>query len=280
MASLCYTLAHSLTLQGIGLHSGEHTAVHLRPLPEPSIALTVNGSALRVAATHVTPTPLRTTLTDGAISLATPEHLFAALYGLGVFGVAIEIDGYPEVPILDGSALPWVHAIDAAGRTPLATPPAPLVVSQAVQYADDDRLLVATPRPEEGLEVACDVTFSTPTIGRQQWRGVITEATFRHALAPARSFALQADVEAAMAAGLLKGASLASGVLMTRENKIANPEGLRFPDEPVRHKVLDFLGDAYLAGQPLEGNFNLTAPGHTANNALLQRVLNQSKATP
>jgi UDP-3-O-acyl-N-acetylglucosamine deacetylase len=172
-----------------------------------------------------------------------------------------------------------VELIDSVGRVPLATPPAPLVVQRPATYSAEGRVLLATPRPLGGFEVECTVDFPSQLIGRQYWRGVMTEDVFRTQIAMCRTFALQADVEAAMAAGLLKGASLASGVLLTREETIANPEGLRCPDEPVRHKVLDFIGDSFLSGRCIQGSFSLTAPGHTANIRLLQAVAAQETST-
>jgi UDP-3-O-[3-hydroxymyristoyl] N-acetylglucosamine deacetylase len=273
-----YTLAKSLELSGVGLHSGEEALVRLSPRAKAGIEIWVNGQPLTLSPHNMRPTPLRTTLHAGEVELATPEHLFAALHGLSILGVKVEIEGHPEVPILDGSALPWVAAIDAAGRTELVTPPTPLKVYKPCTYSAEGRVLLAMPRPLGGLEVECTVDFPSRVIGRQHWHGVMTEDVFRTEIAPARSFAMQADVEAAMAAGLLKGASLASGVLLTREETIANPEGLRFPDEPVRHKVLDFIGDSFLAGRPVQGSFSLTAPGHTANIRLLQQVYAQAEA--
>lgn len=272
-----FTLSQPCELAGIGVHFGEEARIRLSPRAKAGVEIRVNGQPLRLAPHHMQPTPLRTTLVDGSTTLATPEHLFAALHGLAVLGVLIELDGYPEVPILDGSAQLWVELIDSVGRVPLANPPAPLVVRQPATYSAEGRVLLATPRPLGGLEVECTVEFPSALIGRQYWHGVMTEDVFRTHIAPARTFALQADVEAAMAAGLLKGASLASGVLLTHANTIANPEGLRFPDEPVRHKVLDFMGDSFLSGRCMQGSFTLTAPGHTANIRLLQTVVAQTE---
>ncbi len=272
---LAYTLTKSCEVSGIGLHNGLESLVRLSPRTKAGIEIKVNGQPLTLSPTNMLPTPLRTTLAEGNITLATPEHLLAALHGLNILGISIEIEGPPEVPILDGSALPWVAAIDAAGRTELANPPPLLKAGRPSTYSNEGRLLLATPRLLGGLEVECHVTYPSAVIGTQHWRGVITEEVFRTEIAPARSFALQAEVEAAMAAGLLRGASLASGVLLTREETIANPEGLRFPDEPVRHKMLDFIGDSFLAGRRVQGSFALTAPGHTANIRLLQQVVAQ-----
>jgi UDP-3-O-[3-hydroxymyristoyl] N-acetylglucosamine deacetylase len=272
-----YTLTTPVEQAGIGLHSGQETLVRLLPRATAGIEITINGQPLPLHPAHVRPTPLCTTLAAGNVTLSTPEHLFAALHGLGVFAVKIEVTGAPEIPILDGSAQPWVALIDAAGRTPLATMPLPLKVRRPLTYRQAERVLSATPPPDGELTIACTIDFPHPLIGRQSWAGVMNEDIFRSQIAPARSFALQAEVEAAQAAGLLRGATLASGVLFMADGTVANPEGLRFPDEPVRHKVLDFLGDSFLTGRSLIGQFTLVATGHSANNQLLQQLLAQSE---
>lgn len=277
-----YTLSKSIELSGIGLHTGVENTVRLLPRKKAGIEITVNGKPLTLAPTLMRPTPLCTLLqsADKQTTLSTPEHLLAALHGLNIYGLTIEVEGPEslcEVPILDGSALPWVEAIDAAGRAPLAHAPEPLKVKAPVNHSAEGRVLMAAPRPVAGMNVACTIQFPHPLIGHQEWHADINEETFRTQIAPARSFAMEADVHAAMKAGMLKGASLKGGVLFADNGTVANPEGLRFPDEPVRHKVLDFVGDSFLAGRPVQGNFTLTAPGHTANNALLRAILAQEE---
>lgn len=273
-----YTLANAIEVVGIGLHTGLENRVRLVPRKRLGIELVVNGAPLTLAAHNMQPTPLCTMLAEGKVRLSTPEHLLAALHGLRVLALKIEVEGpteLPEVPILDGSALPWVEAIDAAGRVPLDAEHELLRVRKPCTYSAEGRVLMATPRFLKGLKIECNIAFPHPSIGQQTWRGIMTEEVFRAQIAPARSFAQEADVEAAMAAGMLKGASLNSGVLFTTEGGVANPEGLRFPDEPVRHKVADFMGDSFLTGRAVHGDFTLNAPGHTANNALLRKVLEQ-----
>ena len=273
-----YTLANPIEVAGIGLHTGLENRVRLVPRKRAGIELVVNGAPLTLAAHNMQPTPLCTMLAEGKVRLSTPEHLLAALHGLRVLGLTIEVTRpaeLPEVPILDGSALPWVEAIDAAGRVPLADEPDVLRVREPCTYSAEGRVLVAAPRFLKGMKVECNISFPHPLIGQQTWRGIMTEEVFRTQIAPARSFAQEGDVKAAMIAGMLKGASLNSGVLFSLDGGVANPEGLRFPDEPVRHKVADFMGDSFLTGRVVQGDFTLNAPGHTANNALLRKVLEQ-----
>ena len=280
LAQAAYTLAKPVQLAGVGVHTGQECLIRLIPRKTPGIELTVNGSPLTLGPTFMRPTPLCTLLQseDKKTTLSTPEHLLAALHGLNIFGLKIEAEGpvgQVEVPILDGSALPWVAAIDTVGREPLSRLPEPLKVQQPVSHFAEGRVLQAEPRLMGGLQVECTIEFPHPAIGRQTLNVVVTEEVFRSQIAPARSFAMEADVHAAMKAGMLKGASLKGGVLFGANGQVVNPEGLRFPDEPVRHKILDFIGDSFLCARPVQGRFTLTAPGHTANNALLRQLVAQ-----
>ena len=276
-----YTLAAPIEVAGIGVHTGMENRVRLVPRKRAGIVLQVNGAPLTLSPTHMQPTPLCTMLAEGNARLSTPEHLLSALHGLGVLGLKIEVEGpseLPEVPILDGSALPWVEAIDAAGREALEHSPETLNVRAPCTYTAEGRVLMAAPRFLPFMQVECTVSFPHALIGTQTWRGVMREEVYRTEIAPARSFAQEGDVKAAMVAGMLKGASLATGVLFKADGTVANPEGLRFADEPVRHKVADFMGDSFLSGRRVQGDFTLNAPGHSANNALLRKVLEQQEA--
>jgi UDP-3-O-[3-hydroxymyristoyl] N-acetylglucosamine deacetylase len=279
-AQPAYTLANTIEIAGIGVHTGMENRVRLVPRKRAGVVLQVNGAPLTLSPTHMQPTPLCTMLAEGSARLSTPEHLLSALHGLGVLGLKIEVEGpseLPEVPILDGSALPWVEAIDAAGREALEHAPETLNVRAPCTYTAEGRVLMAAPRFLPFMQVECTVSFPHPLIGMQTWRGVMTEEIFRTEIAPARSFALEGDVKAAMVAGMLKGASLNTGVLFKADGGVANPEGLRFADEPVRHKIADFMGDSFLTGRRVQGDFTLNAPGHSANNALLRKVLAQQE---
>jgi UDP-3-O-[3-hydroxymyristoyl] N-acetylglucosamine deacetylase len=272
------TLKRDVVVTGIGLHSGKQAEVRLMPaLPGQGITLRrvdgggVNFGQIRPDLSH--PSPLCTLLDDGhGMTISTVEHLLAALHGLKVDCVQIEVDG-PEVPILDGSALPWVEAIDRAERVELEAPRHWLRVREPAKVLEDGRVLLAEPHMRRALRIACMIDFPHRRIGRQEWKGVVDEETFRKEIAPARTFTLEAEVEAARKAGLIKGGSLENAVVFGADGMVKNPEGLRFMDEPVRHKVLDAMGDLFLAGQCVWGRFHLTAPGHTANNALLRRIM-------
>lgn len=263
------TLAKEVFARGVGLHAGVEAVVVLRPAAA-GYGVVLNGEALRPDMVRWSPLCTLLELEGGSVS--TVEHLFSALHGMGVDNVDIAVEG-PEVPILDGSALPWVSLLDEAGRVELEVERAWLKVASPVILNEEGRTLVAEPDPREGLRVGCVVDFPHPAIGRQEWAGVVDEEVYRRDIAPARTFVLERDIAAAQAAGLAKGGSLHNAVVFADDGTVKNPEGLRFADEPVRHKVLDAVGDLFLAGRPVWGKFSLTAPGHTANNRLLRRIL-------
>jgi len=246
--------------------------VALRPRMQGGVVLRVGGVTLPLEAGLVKASPLCTLLDNGVVQVSTVEHLLSALHGLGVDAVEIEVDG-PEVPIMDGSALPWVELIDEAGRVEADAERIMLRVAKPVVHDSEGRVLSAEPDVREGLRVGCMVDFPHVAIGRQEWQGVMSEDIYRKEIAPARTFVLERDIEAARRAGLAKGGSLDNAVVFGDDGTVLNPGGLRFADEPVRHKVLDFVGDIYMQGRVVQGKFHLTAPGHVANNRLLKELM-------
>lgn len=273
----CVTLAKDVRISGVGLHSGVGAEVVLRPnVAGGGVVLRradVTGGEFRIVPDMVLKSPLCTLLENqSGVTLSTVEHLLSALHGLRVDSVIVEING-PEVPILDGSALPWVELIDEAGRVELQAERHWLKVEKPVVEDAEGRVLLANPDPRLGMRVECTVDFPHPMIGRQEWRGIVDEATFRREIAPARTFVQEKDIAAAQKVGLAKGGSLDNAVVFGSDGTVLNKEGLRFKDEPVRHKVLDLMGDLYMAGRCVSGNFSVTLPGHVANNNLLRKVM-------
>jgi UDP-3-O-[3-hydroxymyristoyl] N-acetylglucosamine deacetylase len=272
------TLAKEVSIRGIGLHSGVGAEVVLRPATgaEAGVVLRrgdVSMGEFRLHPDMVKRSPLCTLLeNEHGVNVSTVEHLLSALHGLRVDSVVIEING-PEVPILDGSALPWVELIDSVGRVELAYDRNWLEVASPQVEDSEGRVLLANPEPRKGLRVECVVDFPHPAIGRQEWKGLVDEATYRRNIAPARTFVLERDIAAAQAAGLAKGGSLENAVVFGDDGSVKNPGGLRFADEPVRHKVLDVVGDLYMAGRPVSGVFHMNLPGHIANNLLLRKIV-------
>ena len=272
----CVTLRKEVRAKGIGLHGGVGAEVVLRPNPAGGVVLRrgdVSGGAFAMVPETVQVSPLCTLLrNEGGVTLSTVEHLMSALHGLRVDSVIIEVNG-PEVPIMDGSALPWVELIDEAGRDEQGLARDWLRVARPVVLDAEGRVLLATPDARDGMRVECIIDFPHAMIGRQVWKGVLDEEVFRREIAPARTFVQEKDIALAQAAGLAKGGSLENAVVFGEDGTVKNPGGLRFADEPVRHKVLDLIGDVYMAGRCVSGVFNVTLPGHVANNQLLRKIV-------
>ena len=244
-----WTLAGSARRSGIGLHSGDEVAVLLHPWPEAGVWVSWSGDAqppVRLQPSQVRDSQLCTTLELGERRLATVEHLLAALAGCGLTHVHLEVDGR-EVPLLDGSAQGWVEAIAEAGITPAATPAARRPVLEGpVALHRGNSVITATPADQFTLVGVID--FPQPAIGRQQWTVALTPERFVAEIAPARTFGFREQVEQLRAAGLIQGGALDNALVCDGDHWVNPP--LRFADEPVRHKLLDLIGDLALVGFP------------------------------
>src|SRR6185312_15472493 len=219
----------------------------------------------------VTATEFATVLGDSKGPLcSTAEHLLAALRGLSVDNVIIELDG-PEVPIMDGSAAPFVEIIDQAGLTTRATPRRYIEVIKPVRVAKDGALGELLPYAN-GFRVEAEIEFDHPLIGKQALSLDINADTFRREIARARTFGFMRDVSKLWSAGYALGASFENTLVVTDE-RVLNPEGLRFQDEFVRHKVLDAIGDLALAGLPLIATYRTVRGGHKLNYAVLSALM-------
>ncbi len=217
----------------------------------------------------VEPTALCTFLTNGkGASVQTVEHLMAALAGLGIHNALIEIDG-PEVPILDGSAMPFVDRLLARGLVEQAVPVRAFRVLKAVEVREGEA--VARLEPAEMLEIDFAIDFSEAAIGHQARKLNMSNGNFVRELSDSRTFCRVADVDAMQARGLALGGSLENSVVFDGD-KVLTPGGLRHPDEPVRHKMLDALGDLALAGGPILGRYTGIRAGHTLTNRLLRKL--------
>jgi UDP-3-O-[3-hydroxymyristoyl] N-acetylglucosamine deacetylase len=270
------TLAASVSCAGIGVHSGAAANVTLRPARADHGVLFVrrdvtdrpNAIAAHVA--NVTATTLGTTLTnEDGVSVATVEHLLAALRGLGVDNVIVEIDG-PEAPILDGSSADWVELITCAGLRTLTAPRRRIVILKPIEVVSGTKRARLEPHESSVFDVTID--FAQASIGRQRMEFELTAETFANDIADARTFGFLHEVEAMQAAGLGRGGSLENAVVLDGET-IMNPEGLRFADEFVRHKALDVVGDLALAGAPIQGRYVAEQPGHALNIALTRALM-------
>lgn len=224
---------------------------------------------------YVRSTDLGTTLVnDAGASAATVEHLMAALAGLNIDDVIVELDG-PEVPAMDGSSAPFVALMLHAGLTTAPAPRRAIQVLKPVEVEDGARRAVFLPALKPAIDVEID--FDDPAIGRQHFAFEVSRDAFADLVAPARTFGFRRDLNMLLKNGLARGGSMENAVVLD-EGKVANPEGLRFADEFVRHKALDALGDLYLAGAPILGLYRAVRPGHGLNAKAVEALMSDSTA--
>ena len=272
------TLRDQIAVSGVGVHSGLPVTLTLNPAGDDEGIVFRRVSAdgavereIRADVRAVTATEFATVLGDASGPLcSTAEHLLAALRGLYVDNVVIEMDG-PEVPIMDGSAAAFVDAVDQAGLTARAQPRRYIEVIKPVRVSKDGAFGELRPY-EHGFRVEAEIEFDHPLIGKQALALDIEPVTFRREIARARTFGFMKDVAKLWSAGYALGASF-DNTLVVSEDRVLNPEGLRFADEFVRHKVLDAIGDLALAGQPLLAAYRTVRGGHKLNHAVLSALM-------
>lgn len=277
------TLRKRTTVAGIGVHSGLPVTLTLNPAAADSgvvfVRCGINGEPdreLRATARAVTATELATVLGDGSgVFVSTVEHVMSALCGLGVDNCIVEIDG-PEAPIMDGSAGAFVDAVDSVGIVTLAAARRYFKVLKPVRVAKGDAFGELMPY-ERGFRVEVEIDFSHPLIGRQALAIEVEPVSYRREVARARTFGFMRDVAKLWNAGYALGASL-ENTLVVSDNRILNPEGKRFPDEFVRHKILDAVGDLALAGAPLLATYRSVRGGHKLNHAVLCALMADASA--
>jgi UDP-3-O-[3-hydroxymyristoyl] N-acetylglucosamine deacetylase len=277
------TLRDQVAISGIGVHSGSPVTLTLHPADDDTgivfQRIAANGALereIRADVRAVTATEFATVLGDAEGPLcSTAEHLLAALRGLGVDNVIVEIDG-PEVPIMDGSAAPFVDAIDQAGLTARALPRRYIEVIKPVRVSKDGALGELRPY-SHGFRVEAEIEFDHPLIRRQALSLDIEPEAFRREIARARTFGFMKDVAKLWSAGYALGASFDNTLVVT-EDRLLNPEGLRFADEFVRHKILDAIGDLALAGYPLVAAYRTVRGGHKLNHAVLSALMTDRSA--
>ena len=276
-----HTLAGPAICAGVGVHTGARVRLSIRPAPAGAGVVFVRtdvkdrDNRIPVSAEAVVSARLGTVIGNAkGVTVSTIEHLMAALSALGVDNAVIELDG-PEVPIMDGSALPFVALLDRAGFRRQEASQRVIEILKPVYVEDGDKS--AALYPCDRFEMFFEIEFPTAVIGRQAVDVVVTEESFREELASARTFGFLEEVEALRAAGLGRGASL-ENVLVIDGDALINPEGLRFPDEFVRHKAMDAVGDLYVLGAPLLGRFEGHKAGHALNNKLCRALMARPEA--
>ncbi len=275
------TIKNPISCTGVGLHSGVKVTMTLKPAPADSgivfkrIDIAGGGAVIPARWDCVDDTRLCTGVSAQGAQVRTIEHLMAALAGSRIDNLVIEITG-PEVPVMDGSAHPFVFLIDCAGVVEQAAPRKAIRVLRSIKLQDGDREVSL--EPDDGFSVDLSIDFASSAIRRQEMRIELSSSAFRSEVSRARTFGLEQEVAALRAAGLAKGGSLDNAVVIGADNKILNEEGLRYDDEFVRHKVLDAVGDLYLAGHPILGRFQGCCSGHAMNNLLLRALFSDPTA--
>lgn len=271
------TVRGTVTLSGVGLQTGKAVAMTLKPSPA--------GSGINFIRTDLPNKPLlniqsldlegglfnfarRTTLGAGPLQIQTTEHFLAALSGLSIDNIVIELDN-EELPGLDGSAKDFVSFIKSAGFSEQDKPRIALEIHEKVrcEAAGGSSLEII---PADSFKVSYTLDYPDPVLGRQFLSVVVTEETFEKDIAPARTFCLEREAKALLAMGLGKGANYDNTLVMGRSGPVNT--ALRFPDEPVRHKILDLIGDLYLLGKPVKGHVVAVKSGHKLNMELVKKL--------
>jgi len=270
------TLRRDVACTGIGLHSGRPVRLRLRPaLAEHGIRFlrTDIGVEIPASLAHIGAQDHATTLQKDGVSIGTVEHLLAALAGLGVDDALVEVDG-PEVPVLDGSAAPFVILLHEAGLRPLAAPRLHLKVLRPVEVVHGTK--TARLVPSDHFEIRYTIGFDHPLLRLQSFAVRLTPRTFTDQVAPARTFGFLREVEMLRKNGLALGGSLENAVVIGETGVLNNK--LRFEDEFARHKVLDAVGDLALLGHPLLGRLEATKAGHALHAAVARKLVSTPEA--
>ncbi|MCP5041725.1 MAG: UDP-3-O-acyl-N-acetylglucosamine deacetylase [bacterium] len=274
------TLAEKISCTGLGLHTGAPVKLSLHPARVDAGIRFVrrHGDALCETPAHwdaVASTVNATTLGEADGRISTVEHVLAALYALGVSNALVEVDG-PEIPVMDGSAASFVHLIRTAGVYDQHEPQPVLQVRRKLELEAGERKISI--EPARHLEIVYRLDFAHPAIGRQEFAvDRLRPAIFEVEVSRARTFGFLADVEAMRRAGLARGGSLANTVVLD-DRGVMNPGGLRYPDEFVRHKVLDLIGDLALVGFPVQGRICVERGGHSLHHRLVCELVRRTDA--
>ena len=266
------TIRHPIRCAGIGLHTGRRVRMRLVPAPEGHGVVFVRtdlGEAIPARPEHVVDTRLCTTIGRGKARVATVEHLLSALAGLGVDNVRIELDG-PETPIMDGSAAPFVFLVQSAGIREQKAPKRVMRILRRVEVRDGDKLCRL--EPADGFRVRFHLDYDHPLLKDRIAEIDLSRQSYAREVARARTFGFLHEIEALQKAGLARGGSLDNAVVLDRW-RVINEGGLRYPDEFVRHKILDTIGDLALVGMPIVGAFTGVRSGHAMNHRLVSALL-------
>ena len=267
------TVQRSVEASGVGLHSGVQVNIRILPAPVSTGVVFVRTDLDRfeipASWRHVARVSYATSLMRQGVLISTTEHLLSVFYSMGIDNVYVEIDNL-EVPILDGSGLPFVKLIEQAGIKQYRRKRRYLRIRRPISVEDRGKRI--TILPDDAFRLTCDTNFDHPMVGRQSLEMEVTPEGYASEIAPARTFGFENELDQMRNMGLIRGASLANAVCFTPDS-VLNPEGLRFPDECCRHKALDLIGDLALIGKPLLGHVIAERAGHAMHAALVARIM-------
>jgi UDP-3-O-[3-hydroxymyristoyl] N-acetylglucosamine deacetylase len=268
------TLKKEIICSSIGLHTGRKVNMHIKPAPVDTGIVFVRKdlpAALPIPAKfdNVSDTTLATSLSVNGVTVATVEHVLSAFSGMGVDNAVVELDSF-EVPIMDGSALPFVNMLKEVGTHIQGKTKKLLVIKKPVSVKEGDGNAVFLPANE--FKISYEIDFKHVAIGRQSYGMTFSDEKYEKEICAARTFGFLNEVEYMQAKGLALGGSLKNAIVLD-DRKVLNKEGLRFPDEFVKHKILDAIGDLFLLGMPIIGHFVAYKSGHRLNNLLLRELM-------
>ena len=272
------TLADEVGCTGIGLHTGEKIKINVRPAPPDTgirfVRTDLSGEPMVEARfDNVCDTTLATTIGSNGCKISTIEHLMAAFFGLGIDNAVVELDG-PEVPIMDGSAAPFVFLIKSAGIREQEKPKRFIIIKRPFKVDDGNRSVRIV--PSKRLKITYMIDFQHPLLRNQKYELSFFGRDFIKEICRARTFGFLKDVQMLQENGFAKGGSLDNAVVVD-DFRILNEDGLRFKDEFVRHKILDFIGDLSIIGAPIIGHFVVKKSGHFLNQHMLRKLMESKK---
>jgi UDP-3-O-[3-hydroxymyristoyl] N-acetylglucosamine deacetylase len=273
------TLREEVECRSTGLHSGRKVGMKIRPadVDEGIVFMRTDMPGcppIKADVRNVCDTTLATTIGNNGSAISTIEHLMSAFSGMGIDNAIVEVDA-PELPIMDGSALPFVRMLKTVGTRIQGKCKKLLVIRDKIAVEDNEGSAMLLPASE--FKITYTIDFNHPAIGQQTYHMTFSDANYEKEICAARTFGFLRDVEYLQARGLALGGSLKNAVVLD-DKAIINKEGLRFPNEFVKHKVLDAIGDLSLLGMPIIGHFVAHKSGHRLNNRLLQEVLTRPES--
>jgi len=272
------TVRDNVSCTGIGLHCGEKVSLTIKPAPAGSGIRFIrkdlpDASFVKACYENVVDTHLSTTIGCNGTTVSTVEHIMAAFFGLGIDNAIVEIDG-PEVPIMDGSSAPFIFLLNSVGIKKQKAPKEFIIIKKPLKVEEGNRSISILPSNE--LKITYTIDFSHPMLKNQKYEMCFSGKDFVNEISRARTFGFLSDVNALRDAGLAMGGSLDNAIVID-EFRILNEDGLRYKDEFVRHKILDFIGDIAVLGMPVIGHFVVQKSGHFLNQAMLKKLVKNKK---